>query len=316
MSSTISPCACDGNIQNWGKPGCLTNLGAPSALVIAQRKTSAGVDNFMDLTVDWDQAYIEGFYCAEDADNRYIIIPQIQAYTPEQAEAITDESSYGITENVRDGVASLMFEYRSKDIYKDIRKWKGVDCLDLMAFMIDTEGNLLGKYEDGDKFGGFLIAANTLTTIPSPHNNETTNKYTIKFDLELGSGFEEFDYVSASSIDYSLLLISPLRDVNIKITGITATTIDFVTTLDYGDAKNRSVKGLDVFTGSDLNLRNVTDASDVVFATLTVDPLVDGGYNGTMASQDSSDLVYVQPISNVKKPLALNRFPSVTAIIP
>jgi len=316
MATTIDPCACGTGIQNFGKPGCLTNLGAPSALVITQRKTSAGADNFMDLTVDWDQAYIEGFYCAEDANNRYFIIPNIQAYTPEQAESVTDESSYGITEKVRDGVASLMFEYRSKDIYKDIRKWKASDCIDLMGYLIDTNGNKLGICYDNDMFGGFLIAPNTIVTDPSPNNNETVNKYTVKFDLELGSGFDKFDYVAASSMDYDLSLIKPLRDVNIKITGITATTIDFVTTLDYGDAKERSTVGLDVFTDSDLQLKNVTDDATVVFATLTVDPLVSGGYNGTMASQDSTDVVYVDPVLNVIKPLALNRLPSVTAEIP
>lgn len=318
MATTIDPCACEGSAQNFGQPDCLTKLGAPHALVIAQRKKSDGTtDNFLDLTVDWTEAYIQTFYCAEDDQNRYFIIPNVKAYTPEQAEPVTDEASNGDIDTVRDGIASMMFEFRGNDIYKSLAKWKGVECLDMMAFLIDTDGNKLGKCEPNEMFGGLLIARNSYIRIAQPNNFEGTNKYTIKFNLELGSGWDKVDYIAASDLtDYSFLQIKPLRDVNIKITDITATTIDFVATLDYGSAKNRSTKGLDVLTDSDLQLRNVTDGADVAFATLLVDPAVDGGYNGTMASQDSTDKVYVDPILNVIKPLALNRFPSVTALIP
>jgi hypothetical protein len=51
MSTTISACFCDGNIQNFGQPGCLTELGAPKALVIAQRKTSLGADNLIKFNL-------------------------------------------------------------------------------------------------------------------------------------------------------------------------------------------------------------------------------------------------------------------------
>lgn len=317
MATTIDPCACDGSAQNFGQPGCLTKLGAPYAVVIAQRKTSAGADNFMDLTAVWDQTYIESFYCAEDDQNRYFIIPNIKGYTPAQADPVTDEAANGDIDTVRDGIASMMFEFRGNDIYKSLAKWKGVACLDMMAYLIDTDGNLLGKCEANDMFGGLLIAKNSYITIAQPNDFAGTNKYTVQFNLELGSGWDKVDYVAAADLtDYSLLDIEPLRDVNVKITAITATTIDFVTTLDYGSAKNRSTKGLDVFTDSDLQLFNVTDSAIVAFATLAVDPAVEGGYNGTMVSQDSTDVIYVDPILNVIKPLALNRFPSITTIIP
>jgi len=317
MATTISPCSCEGSPQNFGQPGCLTKLGAPYAVVIAQRKKSGGTDNFMDLSVDWDQAYIEGFYCAEDDANRYIIIPNIKAYTPAQAEPVTDEAANGDIDNVRDGVASMMFEFRDNDIYKSVAKWKGVDCLDLMAFLIDTDGNLLGKCETGDLFGGLLIAKNSFVILPAPNDFTATNKYTVQFNLELGSGWDKVDYVAASDLtDYSFLDIEPLRDVNIKITAITQTSMKFVTTLDYGSAKNRSTKGLDVFTDSDLQLYNIDDDGAVAFATLTIDPAVSGGYDATFASQDVGEVVYVDPILNVKKPLSLNRFPSETTIIP
>jgi len=58
MSTTISACFCDGNIQNFGQPGCLTELGAPKALVIAQRKTSLGADNLIDLTSTLNSTYM------------------------------------------------------------------------------------------------------------------------------------------------------------------------------------------------------------------------------------------------------------------
>lgn len=317
MSTTISACFCDGNIQNFGQPGCLTELGAPKALVIAQRKTSLGADNLIDLTSTLNSTYMDGFFLAEDSENRYIIIPDIKAYTPEQAEPVTDEASNGDIDNVRDGVSSMMFEFRGNDIYKAVSKWKGIDCLDLMAFLIDTNGNLLGKCEDSDMFGGLLIAKNSFVILPQPNNLEATNKYTVKFNLELGSGWDKVDYIGADDFtDYSLLTVEPLRDVNIKITATTTTTVDFKLDLDWGSAKNRSTAGVKGLTTADLNLRNVTDAADVVFASLVEPATPDGTYVGTFVAQDSTDVVYVQPILNVKEPLSLNRLSTVTTTIP
>lgn len=317
MSTTISACFCDGNIQNFGQPGCLTELGAPKALVIAQRKKTDGSDNFLDLTQTLDETYMDGFFLAEDSENRYIIIPDIKAYTPEQAEPVTDEASNGDIDNVRDGVSSMMFEFRGNDIYKAVAKWKGIDCLDLMAFLIDTNGNFLGKCEDNDMFGGLLIAKNSFVILPQPNNFEATNKYTVKFNLELGSGWDKVDYIGADDFtDYSLLTVEPLRDVNIVITATTTTTVDFKLNLDWGSAKTRSTAGVKGLTTADLNLRNVTDGADVVFASLVEPATPDGTYVGTFVAQDSTDVVYVQPISNVKAPLSLNRLPSVTTTIP
>lgn len=317
MSTTISACFCDGNIQNFGQPGCLTELGAPKALVIAQRKRVNGSNNFIDLTATLDQTYMDGFFLAEDSENRYIIIPDIKAYTPEQAEPVTDEASNGDIDNVRDGTSSMMFEFRGNDIYKAVAKWKGIDCLDLMAFLIDTNGNYLGKCEEGDLFGGLLIAKNSFVIIPQPNNFETTNKYTVKFNLELGSGFDKVDYIGADDFtDYSLLAVEPLRDTNITITGITATTIDFKLTLDWGSAKNRNTAGVKGLTLSDLQLWNVDDGALVSFITLVEPATPDGTYSGTFASQDTTEIVYVDPILNVKEPLSLNRLPSTTIAIP
>ena len=311
MSTTISACFCDGNIQNFGQPGCLTELGAPKALVIAQRKKSDGSDNFLDMTQTFDKTYMDGFFLAEDSENRYIIIPNIKAYTPEQAEPVTDEASNGEIDNVRDGVSSMMFEFRGNDIYKAVAKWKGVDCLDLMAFLIDTNGNLLGKCEANDMFGGLLIAKNSFVILPQPNNFEAANKYTVKFNLELGSGWDKVDYIGADDFtDYSLLTVEPLRDVNITITAVSQTTIDFKLSLDWGSAKNRSTAGVKGLTDSDLQIFNVTDSAVVAFITLVEPTTPDGSYSGTFASQDSLDEIYVDPILNVKEPLSLNRLPS------
>jgi len=317
MSSTIGACSCGGSIQNFGVPGCLPELGAPSKLVIAQRKKSDGSDNFLDLTQTLNSTYMDGFFLAEDDANRYIVIPDIKAYTPEQADPVTDEASNGDIDTVRDGVASMMFEFRGNDIYKSIAKWKGIECIDLMVFLIDTNGNLLGKCEASDMFGGLLVAKNSFVILPQPNNFEATNKYTVKFNLELGSGWDKVDYVAFDDFtSYSLLSVEPLRDVNIVITGITATTIDFKLSLDWGSAKNRSTAGVKGLTDSDLQLWNVDDGALVAFITLVEPATPDGSYSGTFASQDSTETVYVDPISNVKEPLSLNRLPSVTAIIP
>ena len=311
MSTPIEACFCNGNIQNFGLANCLTELGAPSALVIAQRKTSGDTDNFIDLTATLNQATMEGFFFAEDDANRYIIIPQIKAYTPEQAEPVTDEASNGDIDNVRDGVASMMFEFRSGDIYKAVAKWKGIDCLDLMAFLIDDKGNLLGKLETGDKFSGLLIAKNSFVILPSPNNFEGVNKYTVKFNLELGSGWDKVDYIAADDFtDYSLLSQGALRDVNIVISAVTDTTMDFSLSLDWGSAKTRSIQGVLGLTTADLQLRNVTDDSTVVFTTLDEPATPDGTYSAVFASQAGA-LVGVDPILNVKEPLSLNRLNSV-----
>ena len=317
MSSTIEACSCGGSIQNFGVPGCLPELGAPSKLVIAQRKKSDGSDNYLDLTQTLNSTYMDGFFLSEDDANRYIVIPDIKAYTPEQADPVTDEASNGDIDTVRDGISSMMFEFRGNDIYKSIAKWKGIECLDLMVFLIDTNGNLLGKCEASDMFGGLLVAKNSFVILPQPNNFEATNKYTVKFNLELGSGWDKVDYIGFDDFtDYSLLSVEPLRDVNITITATTTTTVDFKLNLDWGSAKTRSTAGVKGLTTADLNLRNVTDAADVVFSSLVEPATPDGTYVGTFAAQDSTDVVYVQPISNVKEPLSLNRLPSVTTTIP
>lgn len=315
--TTIFDCLCGGTPQNFGEPSCLEALGAPNTLVIAQRKKSDGTDNFINYSVDLTKSIMTDYFYAEDAANRYIIIPNIKNYTPEQAEPVTDEASNGDIDNVRDGVASMTFEFRGNDIYKSVAKWKATNCLDLMVFLIDDKGNLMGKCEENDMFGGLRIAKNSQIVLAQPRNFEQTNKYTVKFNLDLNSGWDKLDYLSFDDfVDFSLLSFEPLRDVNISITGITATTIDFKLFTDWGSVKKRSTKGTYGLTTADLQLYNVDDEAVVSFLTLVEPTTPDGTYSGTFASQDTTETVYVDPILNVKEPLSLNRLPSVTADIP
>lgn len=307
MSTTILDCLCGGSPQNFGEPSCLQILGAPDTLVIAQRKKRDGTDNFLDISVELTEAITDNFFYAEDDANRYIIIPNIKNYIPEQADPVTDEAANGDIDNVRDGVASMTFEFRGNDIYKSVAKWKATNCLDLMVFLIDTDGNLLGKCEPGDKFGGLRIAKNSQIVLAQPKSFEATNKYTVKFNLDLDSGWDKLDFLSFDDfVDHSLLNLIALRDTNIIIDAVTDTTMDFHLFLDWGSAKKRSIKGVTGLTDSDLQLRNVTDETTVVFLTLTEPATPDGSYSSTFVTQ-AGDLVGVDPILNVKKPLSLNR---------
>lgn len=314
-----SLCSCEGGLPNYGTGDCPDDLGAPFILLISKREKENGTPNCIDFSVPLTAAIMNGLINNTSDDDRFIVIGGIKSYTPEQADPVTDEAANGDIDNVKDGVSSAEFEFRPHNIAVDARKWKSMSCLELQANFIDLNGNWLGQAGAGTTICGRNIEKNSFIITPKPKTFGESAKLIVKYNYTLSSGEETTEFLKPSDfVGFDLLKdVKPLRDVNIDITGITATTIDFKLTLDYGSIKDPKIDGVTGLTLSDLHLRNETDELDVVFATLVEPSTPDGTYSGTMASQDSLDVVHVEGIvSNVIVPLSLNRLLTESIAIP
>lgn len=317
MSAQDGLCLCGDGIPVFGTGNCPDDLGAPQTLLISLLEDSSGNPIALDYNVALDAAYMNAIFHNENPSDAMTIIRGVERFTPEQADDLTVESSKGTISKIRDGVMTYEFEFWSDNVNIDANKWEAMSCLKLQLNIIDTNKNYQGKRGAGTTIIGKAIVPNSLSVRPSPRTFEDRSKLIVKFSLDLNSGEKSGVFLKQSDFtDFDLHGdVIQLRNVNCTITENTLTTVSFKLSLDHGSLANPSIDGVTGLTTGDLQLRNRTDESDVVFSGLVEPTTPDGSYIGTMAAQDASDVVNIDPILNVKTPLRLNNITSSTSIL-
>ncbi len=318
MSAQDGLCLCGDGIPVFGEGKCPDDLGAPHTLLISALEDSSGNPIGIDYTQTLDATLMNGLFHNENPDDAMTIIRRIERFTPEQADDLTVESSKGSIDKIRDGVMTYEFEFWSDSPIVDSRKWEAMSCLKLQLNIIDTNKNYQGKKGAGTTIVGKEIVPKSFSVRPSPRTFEDRARLVVKFSLDLNSGEKTGQFLRQSDFtDYDLHDdVKQLRNVNCEITAASTTTVNFKLSLDHGSLKNPNIAGVTGLTTADLQLRNQTDEADVVFSGLVEPTTPDGSYVGTMALQDTADIVNIDPITNVKVPLRLNNIVKSTIAIP
>ncbi len=317
MSAQDGLCLCGDGIPVFGEGQCPDDLGVVQTLLISAIEDSSGNPIVIDYSVPLDETYMNAILHNENPNDAMTIIRRIERFTPEQADDLTVESSKGTIDKVRDGVTTYEFEFWPDNINVDARKWQAMSCLKLQLHIIDTNKNWQGKKGAGTTLVGKEIIPNSFSVRPSPNTFEDRGRLIVKFSLDLNSGESTGQFLRQSDFtDFDLHDdVKQLRGVNCEITGNTLTTVSFKLSLDHGSLASPSTDGVTGLTDSDLRMRNVTDEADVTFSGLVEPATPDGSYVGTFASQDASDVVFIDPILNVKVPLRLNNITNTTSIL-
>lgn len=317
MSAQDGLCLCGDGIPVFGEGNCPDDLGAPETLLISLQEDTSGNRIGLDYSQTMDATYVNGILHHEDPNNAMTIIRRIERFTPEQADDKTVESEKGTIKKIQDGFTTWEFEFWSDNVNVDARKWDSMSCLKLQLNIIDTNKNWQGRVVDGTTMIGFDIVPNSLSVRPHPVTFADGSKLIVKFSLELTSGQKTGKFLKQADFTSFDLRndVKQLRAVNCEITGNTLTTVDFKLFLDHGSEASRSIDGVTGLVPADLQLRNVTDTSDVTFSTLVEPTTPDGSYVGTFVAQDANDVAFVSPILNVKVPLRLNNIISTTTIL-
>lgn len=318
MSAQDGLCLCGDGIPVFGEASCPDDLGAPHTLLISLLEDSSGIPIALDYSVALNAAYMNAIFHNENPGDAMTIIRGVERFTPEQEDDITETSSKGTIAKIRDGVMAYEYEFWSDNVNVDANKWEAMSCLKLQLNVIDTNKNYQGKRGTGDTIIGKAIIPNSLSVRPSPRTYEGRSKLVVKFSLDLNSGEKTGTFLKQSDFtDFDLHDdVVQLSNVNCKITGATDTTVSFKLSRDQGSLANPSVEGLFGLDETDLKLRNETDGLSVVFSSVVEPTIPDGSYVGTMATQDSTDIVYIEPILNVKLPFRLNNIINSTIAIP
>jgi hypothetical protein len=317
MSAQDGLCLCGDGLTVFGEGNCPDDLGAPETLLISLLEDSSGNRIGLDYSVAMNAAYVNGILHNEDPNNAMTIIRRIERFTPEQSDDLTVESSKGTIRKVRDGVVTYEFEFWPDNVNVDAAKWDSFSCLKLQLNVIDTNKNWQGKRGAGTTIVGKEIIPNSFSVRPSPRTLDGISMLIVKFSLDLNSGEKTGVFLKQSDFtDFDLHNdVQQLSNVNCEITGNTLTTVSFKLSRDHGSIASPSTDGLFGMTTSDLQMRNTTDEADVTFSGLVEPTVPDGSYVGTFSAQDSADVVFIDPILNVKLPFRLNNIVNETSIL-
>ena len=317
MSAQDGLCLCGDGIPVFGEGQCPDDLGAPQTLLISAVEDSNGDPIVIDYSQTLDATYMNDLLHNENPNDAMTIIRRIERFTPEQADDLTVESSKGTIDTIRDGVMTYEYEFWPDNVNVDAKKWQAMSCLKLQLHVIDTSKNLQGKKGAGTTLIGKEIVPNSFSVRPSPRTFEDRSRLIVKFSLDLNSGESTGRFLKQSDFTVFDLHddVKQLRNVNCEITSNTLTTISFKLSLDHGSLASPSIDGVTGLTTGDLEMRNRSDEADVTFSLLTEPTTPDGSYVGTFALQDSTDVVNIKPILNVKVPLRLNNITNTTSIL-
>ena len=316
--STVGICSCAGNFNNLGTGSdCIPLLGAPQNIIFALTKKEDGTDNCIDVTGLLDLAQMDLLFEAEIAHDRYYPLNGIKEFTFEPAETVTVESASGSTGNVRKGRVSTTYRVWANNPQKLAEKLETFSCLGgLGVFVVDTEGNLIGKANTAGNLCPRGMEKNTLDIIPSQHKFDDVGWVDIKWTYTISDGEETVEYIQASDFasDFDLLDVEPLEDVNItNLASTSVTEVNFDLTKDFGSLAGRlAVKGLDGTTF--LELYNQSTSTVVPFVTLV---RTGTNYAGTVATQIDTNVFRIQgkTAKTIQNGFDLKRIPSTTALI-
>ena len=268
-------CNCGMGLSNTGLPACVPIQSVTSTLIMVPLKSSAGVDNAIDLSVavpTWATLVNQA-----DESLRWFPLPQFENVELPKADSQFEEANSGRKAFLRQGVRSFSGELWADDSSPTLlSKLQNNRCVEFGVYIIDVNGNLVGS-KVGDKL--FPIAVDNPSFDPKYMfaTDSTISKIMVGFDF-----YRLFDegtmyMITPEEAGVNFNDLSGLIDVNFAdFTEVANTSVTFNAEFDYGTAYNPiKLKGLVL---ADFALYNNTNSSAEVITSAPENLPLEGNY--------------------------------------
>lgn len=278
----MAGCNCNVGLSNTGKPGCVPIQSVTASLIMVPLKANDGTLNFIDLTAPlpiWNDLVNEA-----DASKRWFPLPLFENVELPKADSQFEEANSGRMAFLRQGKRSFSGELWGEDSTPTLlNKLQTGRCVEFGIYIVDVTGNLIGS-KVGNGLYPIPVDAQSWNPTFMFATDSTVQKIMLGFDFDrlFNEGTMYMITSQEASIDFTTL--AGLIDVNLVVTGQTATTeVIFTASFDYGTALNPVL-----FTGgliADFTLFDVTGSLTVIIDALNEGP------NGTYTILQSVNLL-------------------------
>ena len=287
-------CKCDVGLGNTGTPNCAPIASVIKKVILVPTYKADGTRNYIDLSVTLDEAYLTTALNAV-ADERWFPLPTLENVTSERAESSFETAPSGRRAFIKQGTRTLTGEIW--DAYPQLLgKIKASRCVDVSAYIVDYDGNLLGISNITEnrlypiKLDKQSVDANLIFATDS-----TKQKLSFTFAWDDSEKDEEvYMIVDGEDFTFDALAAKGLLDIYVTYSGITTTGFVAALYTQYGSRKTLSVdSGLLI---GDFSLYNNTTSSSITITSVTESP--DGTYTFVIPIQTSADVLTLTPSKN------------------
>ena len=289
----LDVCKCDAGIGNTGLPQGVKAFAQLLYFIITPTFDEDGVANFIDCTVPFDQAFLDGKLNEDDPTKRWYVVKNPKNVERAKTDPVTRDFGDGSKEFVRDGVRSFATELPGGTATFLGKLLQG-KCQSHSFYEVDTCFNLGGNGRDATKLFPYLIGPDTINHFLLLANDTQNQSISINMDYDISEKDELRAFITEKSItaDLTPRNVNSLIDVNLVEdagTPPTLTTIDFNASFDYGDHCDKLP--LLTLLPAELTLLNVDDALPVVVISIDDTDADNGNYQATFAIQDAAETI-------------------------
>lgn len=235
----MASCECKkGSFGNSGYEGSLIP-GRIVSVVMVPLFANDGTRNGHDVTVDFDQTYLDSMLTNADPSKRWYPYTNIKEATITAGAPIYDTSSDNSKEFVGNEVTTFEGELKTRP-FKLACKFNSLRCKQMGIFLVDDCGAFHGGSLESDVVYPISIGENTANALIEWATATTASRIRLTFDFN--SSFKACD-VTGIPNDYitaDLVNMRGMISVYATVSAITTTGFRVTYTSDYGSAKNKA----------------------------------------------------------------------------
>lgn len=311
MGCTICNCASNG-MNNTGY-ACVPIFYSTKMIILVPTYKTDGTRNYISSSDTLNQAFFDGKIntgntFGTDASGRWYPLPQMKNVEDTRGdniyETFDDLSTVFIQEAVRTFKGEITVLPEIGAVSPQLKGTiESARCSSMSAYYVDINGNLIGKYEGGDKTKLYpeQIDSQSLSVKFQKFSlkDKGSQKLMLSFNINIVEKDEDYAMIQCSDLDGVVLLnLRGLIDVCGEYSEIGPDGFVLTTSTDFGTFKTPGyMTGLVAAdfmssnTGLTSKIYNETTSADVTITGVTESP--DGTYAITFAPQTPGDILTV-----------------------
>lgn len=295
-------CSCENlKLGNLGLPGCTPIAKVARKLIFVPYYKENGDVNRILLTTTFNPAWLTALINATDPSARWYPTGFFENVEQNQADPTYQTYNSGrktfIHEGPRTFQGLIVGEKLKGTPFGLLAKYEEYGCIDLGAFVIDKEGNLIGDGSEEGYLQPIRVDEGTFYARRVAATDTGAENIMLSFDWSELTADSDLAMITAEEMTAKLLNAEGLVDVYADYTDISQTGFTARLYTSYGSINDPNrVKNMLI---GEFALYNVTDSSAVTISTMTEGTGDDKGkYTFTFASQTVTDELRLTPTKN------------------
>ena len=281
-------CDCNVTLSNTGTPGCMPIQDVAKRLILVPMFDSSNVANRITVASIPTDSAIDALINQADDKKRFYPLPEMENVTNERGDPISEDFPSGKNVKIRNGVKTFTGQMLSLggDYAKQI---EGFGCSNMGAYIVDSQGNLIGDGSDPAYLAPLSIDQETWDVRTMDTTDTTIAKIQLGFQWSISVKDSDVRMLLASDFltDVDWLAYDGLLDLSGTVVGtVTTTTASMKITNGFGSLANPgTAKGLVI---GDFVLTEITPTPGAVSISNVLES-PKGTYALTYASSASGD---------------------------